>query len=389
MGGVARVKIVHAAKFYPPVPGGMETVVQDLCEGTANDWAVRVISANTHPRTIRERVGEVDVVRAGCIASAHSVPLCPSLPLHLWREAADCVVLHEPNPLAGSALFLRAPAPRLIIWHHSDLLRPSWAPPTYGRVQRALYGRAECVIVSSPELAQHSLLVPHARRVETIPFGIDIDRFQRLDQAQRAKLHAIRTGVPGPRIVFVGRFVYYKGIEVLIDAMGACRGTLLLIGEGPLETELRRRAAARGLADRIVFVGRAPEADLPAYYHAADVFVLPSIAHTETFGIVQVEAMASGVPVISTALPTGVPWVNQDGVSGLVVPPRNVDALARGIQRLLDEPQLRDRLGRNAAARARALFSRQHMIDAFRAVVEAAVGTPAQNRCEMAGAEAS
>jgi hypothetical protein len=129
--------VLHAAKLYPPAGGGMETVLRDLCDGTAADWDVRVVAANTRNVTARERCGSVAVVRAAAYGQAASVPLCPSLPRELWRRRADCVVLHEPNPIAGTSLLLKTPAPRLIVWHHSDLVRPWWASGTYGRVQRA------------------------------------------------------------------------------------------------------------------------------------------------------------------------------------------------------------------------------------------------------------
>jgi rhamnosyl/mannosyltransferase len=367
---MSRLSVVHAAKFYPPVNGGMETVIADLCDGTAADWDVRVIAANDRGTTVNDRVGSVDVVRVASFGSANSVPLCPSFAAHLWRKTADCVVLHEPNPIAGAALFLRMPARRLIVWHHSDLLRPWWAPHTYGHVQRALYRRADCVVVSSPNLATHSSLVPYARRVAIVPFGIDVERYR----GGGALVGTLREAFPGPRVLFVGRLVYYKGIDVLIDAMARTDGTLLLIGEGPLEGELRERA--RGLGDRVRFLGRVAQDELPAYYQAADIFVLPSVAKTEAFGVVQVEAMAAGVPVISTDLPTGVPWVNQDGVTGLIVPPGNVDALAGALNRLIADTNFRQRLGRNGAARAGEVFSRDRMIGAFRRVVEDAVYAP-------------
>jgi rhamnosyl/mannosyltransferase len=371
------MKIVHAAKFYPPVPGGMETVVKDLCEWTAGDWDVHVVAANTVAETVTERCGDVTVTRAASLGKAHSVPICPTLPLHLWRTQADCVVLHEPNPLAGAALLAHMPAPRLVVWHHSDLLRPRWAPATYGRAQRALYRRAACVIVSSPPLASGSELVQHARRVAVVPFGIRLDRFHRLDDRQRAIAESIRRRYGGPRVLFVGRFVYYKGLDVLVDAMASAPGTLLLAGEGPLDEDIRRRAADRGILDRIEILGRVPDADLPAYYDAADIFALPSIARTETFGVVQLEAMAAGLPVVSTDLPTGVPWVNQDGVSGLVVPPGNPAALAAAITRLGADEDLRSRLGASARGRAASMFSIERMIDAFKDVVDDALRTPA------------
>jgi glycosyltransferase involved in cell wall biosynthesis len=370
------MRILHAAKFYPPVLGGMETVVQSLCDRTAGEWDVRAVVANESRQTVEELRGLVRVERAGALGRVASVPICPSLPMHLWREAADCVVLHEPNPIAGSALFLRTPARRLIIWHHSDLVRPWWAPHTYGRVQRALYRRADCVIVSNPVLADRSPVVRHARRVAVIPIGIDLGRYRVLDAAGQARAAQLRAQAPGPRILFVGRFVYYKGLDVLIDAMTRCSGTLTLVGDGPLDGDLRAQVAALGLQGRVQFAGRASDDDLPAHYHASDVFVLPSIAETEAYGVVQIEAMASGVPVISTNLPTGVPWVNQHRVTGLIVPPRDPAALADALRMLIDDAPLRRTLGANGRRRAEALFSLDRTIDAFKDLIQTTVRAP-------------
>src|SRR5687767_14903334 len=192
--------VLHAAKLYPPMGGGMETVLRDLCDGTAGEWNVQVVAANDRAKTVRERCGGVDVVRVAAYGKAASVPICPSLPLELWRHRADCVVLHEPNPIAGTALFLHAPAPRLVVWHHSDLVRPSWAPATYGRLQRALYRRADCVIVSSPALAAGSALVRYARRVAVIPFGVELGRYTRVDEESRSRTNRSLAAVPGPRM---------------------------------------------------------------------------------------------------------------------------------------------------------------------------------------------
>jgi rhamnosyl/mannosyltransferase len=370
---MSRLSVLHAAKFYPPSRGGMETVIGDLCRGTARAWDVHVVAAGESRSTRVECLEGVHVVRAGSLGTVNSVPLCPTLPLHLWRRPVDCAVLHEPNPIAGTALALKVPARRLVVWHHSDLLRPWWAPHTYGRLQRLVYRRADCVIVSSRALAESSPLVREARQVAVVPFGIPLERFEAPQAGFDARVRDLRAGGRGPRVLFVGRFVYYKGLDVLLDAMASCRGELWLVGDGPLEPSLRARAAALGLADRVRWFGRVDDADLPPLYRAADIFVLPSVATTETFGVVQIEAMASGLPVISTNLPTGVPWVNQDGATGLVVPPAAADALAAAIRRLEDEPALRRRFARNAAARARTHFSRERMVAAFARAVEEVV----------------
>ena len=370
------IKVVHAAKFYAPVRGGMETVLADLCHGTSGDWDVHVVAANDARVTVRERRDEVNVVRAAAYGQAASVPLCPALPWHLWTHPADCFVLHEPNPIAGTSLWLRTPSRRLIVWHHSDLVRPWWAPPTYGRLQRMLYRRADCVIASSPTLALESPLVQCARRTAIIPFGIDLARYRRTDAARAAEIGAIRASTPGPRLLFVGRLVYYKGLQVLLQAAREWRGTLIVVGDGPLEAELRRMAAELDVDGRIRFVGRVEDEQLPAYYQACDAFVLPSLARTEAFGVVQVEAMAAALPVVSTCLPTGVPWVNQHGVTGLVVPPGDAAALGRALNRLSGSETLRRSLGEAASRRADRLFSRERMVQAFHGVVEAVVHAP-------------
>ena len=370
------MKVLQVSKFYPPHNGGMETILGDLCAGTAADWDVEVVVANDRSSTERTRLQGVDVTRIAAYGTAASVPLCPLLPWRLWTADADCVVLHEPNPIAGTALWMRTPAPRLVIWHHSDLVRPSWAPPTYGRIQRALYRRADCVIVSSPPLVRESAVVQCARRVAVIPFGVPLDRYRRTDPDRRDRVERIRRGLRGPLLLFVGRFVYYKGVDVLIEAADRWPGSIVIVGEGPLDAGLRAEVARRGLQDKVAFAGRVDDEDLPAYYQACDALVLPSIARTEAFGVVQIEAMAAGRPVISTNLPTGVPWVNRDGVTGIVVTPGSAEALGAAFGRLGSDMALRARLGDGARHRAQSMFTRDRMIQSFRSVIETVVQSP-------------
>jgi rhamnosyl/mannosyltransferase len=366
----ARVTVLHAGKYYPPIRGGMETVLEHLCVDTAARWNVGVVVANDRLKTVVESQNGVAVVRSATVGRLASVSLAPTLPFHLWRRRSDCLILHEPNPLAGIALFLHTPARHLVIWHHSDLVRPWWADLVYGRIQRALYRRASCVIVSSPALALHSAAVQHAHQVEVIPFGIDFDKYAYADASSQVRAREIRARYCQPIILFVGRLVYYKGVEILLDAMTQCPGMLLIVGDGPLQGQLQAGVARRGLSGRVDFLGRVTDGDLTDYYRAADLFVLPSTHKTEAFGLTQVEAMACGVPVISTDLPTGVPWVNQHGVTGLVVPPGDSAALAAGISRLAADPVLREKMGAAGRDRVMGEFSRDRMVNRFAALVE-------------------
>jgi rhamnosyl/mannosyltransferase len=164
----------------------------------------------------------------------------------------------------------------------------------------------------------------------------------------------------GPRIVLTaGRLVYYKGFDHLVRAMAKVDATLIIVGDGPNYSELQRLASVLGVQSRIVFVGRVE--DMKAYYHAADVFVLPSVARSEAFGIVQLEAMACRTPVVNTRLATAVPGVSLDGVTGFTVPPADPDALANAINRLLSDSELRSRFADAARNRVETEFNAETM----------------------------
>lgn len=165
-------------------------------------------------------------------------------------------------------------------------------------------------------------------------------------------------------VLFVGRLVPYKGLEFLIRAIGHTNAILVVAGEGKEKASLQREAFSIGVGDRVEFVGPVAEAELPAYYHACDVFVLRSVSVNEAYGIVQLEAMASGKPVISTALPTGVRSLNVHGETGLVVPPRDEKALAEAIASLLDHPHRATLMGAQGGQRAMRDHSIAQMADA-------------------------
>jgi rhamnosyl/mannosyltransferase len=177
------------------------------------------------------------------------------------------------------------------------------------------------------------------------------------------KAAEIRARYPGKRLVFgLGRHVYYKGFEYLIRAMNDVPDAVAIIGgTGPLSGMYARLVADLGLSSKVDLVGRIDDADLPAYYHACDLYCLPSTEKSEAFGIVQLEAMACGKPVVCSRLDNGVNYVSVDEVTCLAVPPRDPKALARAINRLLDDEALRVRLGTAGLARVRDHFTMERM----------------------------
>jgi len=168
---------------------------------------------------------------------------------------------------------------------------------------------------------------------------------------------------PHVALLFLGRLRYYKGLNYLLDALRDLpRAQLTVVGTGPMEEAWRAQVQQLGLAERVAFVGEVPDAELPAYYAASDIFVLPASERSEAFGAVQLEAMAAGKPVICTELGTGTSYVNVDGETGLVVPARDADALAAAITRLIDDADLRAHMGAAGRARVREQFTLEKMV---------------------------
>jgi rhamnosyl/mannosyltransferase len=195
-----------------------------------------------------------------------------------------------------------------------------------------------------------------------VPFGLEVERYRRVRE-NPPRIEPLTT-TRRPTFLFVGRLVGYKGVDVLLQALPGLDANIVIVGNGPLRHSLEAMTRDLGIADRVRFLGEVSSDELLECYHACDAFVLPSITRQEAFGMVQLEAMLHGRPVISTELGTGVSWVNQHERTGLIVRPGDVAELRRALQRLIDDPGLRHELG--AAARTRVLshFTAEKMCSA-------------------------
>jgi glycosyltransferase involved in cell wall biosynthesis len=297
------------------------------------------------------------------------------------REPPDIINLHAPYPW-GELSFLRArPDVAGVVLSHSDIVRQARLLAAYRPFLERLLDRVDLIVASSPDMVEHSpFLAPRAAKCRVVPFGLPVERLVATPDSER-RAAELRAAHPGRRLVlFVGRLVYYKGVDVLVRAMIDVDADLVLIGQGPLEGELRALAAERGLAARMTFLGPQDDDELAAWYQAADVFCLPSVARSEAFGLVQIEAHAAGTPVVSTSLTTGVPYANPHGVTGLTVPPGDAAALGAALRRLLDDDELRARLGRQAQARALSSFTIPRMVEQMLAVYAEAIERHAHRR---------
>lgn len=368
------MRILHIYKdYYPPVLGGIETHINALATGMASRHEISVLVCGRGWRTTEETLDGVRVIRVGCPFRAFSNPFAPCFPAWLKRLDADILHFHLPLPTATVAWQIARPKGRVVATYHSDIVRQSWALAAYGPLQQRFLRQAHRILVTSPNYLNSSQhLQPHRERCRVVPLGMDLSLFEPTETVLREAAH-LREDWGQRVILFVGKLRYYKGLTYLISAMKSVKARLILVGGGQLESQLRKQAEQDGVADRIVFVGDKERDLIPAYYYACDVFCLPSIYRSEAFGLVQIEAAACGKPVVSTALDSGVPYVNQHEKTGLIVPPQNPEVLAQAINTLLDDPTLSQQMGAYARERAFREFTLEKMLERVEAVYREAL----------------
>ena len=305
--------------------GGIESVVFELTEGMNRaQQRTDVLCANLRLQNETEAWSQgYCVTRAASFGQFLSTSMAPAMVPLLAQQAAnyDLIHVHLPDPLANLALWLTRPKAKIVIHWHSDIIQQKLALAAYQPLQRWLLERADAIVATSQPYWQASpWLRDFAAKVHSIPIGIQ-DHGSAVGPRKLAELRA-RFG--NRRIVFaLGRMVYYKGFDHLADAASTLPHDAVIVigGAGPMLSRLRANVAAKGLADKVFLPGRISTEEIDAYFGAADVFCLPSDSRAEAFGVVLLEAMRAGKPIVASDIPgSGVPWVNMHGTTGLNVP---------------------------------------------------------------------
>nr|WP_255671703.1 glycosyltransferase [Corallococcus sp. AS-1-6] len=342
--------------------------VEVLCANHSVDGTGTSHEFHGRSPTREEWDGPVRVVRLGRLASVARMDVMPSLPFVLRRALArgvDVVHLHVPNPSMVLALDAVPRLPAVVVTHQSDIIRQKVAGALFRPFEWMLYSRAARLLATSDAYVRgSSLLSTFKSKVRVLPLGIELESYLRPPSAEAREAQARWTAeaAGGPLWLMVGRLVYYKGLFTALEALVHAPGRLVIVGEGPLAEEGRARAKALGIEDRVTWAGYLSPEALTGAYRAATALWFPSNARSEAYGLSQVEALASGLPVLNTAVPdSGVAWVSLHERTGLTVPVGDARALAAAARRLVEEPGLRERLSRGAQERARAEFGHDVM----------------------------
>ena len=347
------MRILQLGKFYP-IRGGVEKVMWNLTRGLSDrgvdcDMLCAMLpSDKADPQDAGflqpdgsfrfNEHGRVFCVKA--LAKRAATMLSPAMVSWLRRHKTryDIIHVHHPDPMAALALRLSGFKGKVALHWHSDIASQKFLLGLYRPLQGWLIRRADLIVGTTPAYIQAS---PWLRDVQDkctyVPIGI------RPIAADPEGAAAVRNRFPGKTLLLsIGRLVPYKGYPVLIRSMKYLpeKYQLLIGGDGPLKKDLEELIDREDLRGRVCLEGYLAEEALPAYYGACDIFVLSSTMKTEAFGIVQIEAMSQGKPVVATDIPgSGVGWVNRDGTSGRNAPPGDPRALAAAIEDVADRYQ--------------------------------------------------
>lgn len=360
-----RPSVLHIFKvYYPDLFGGTLSVIRDICAGLKDIFSAGVLVCSSGGGNSQIVVNDVAVERVRSFGDVLSLPAAPTYPWRLWRRIAehDLLALHAPFPLADLvfAFGLGRNRPLVVHWH-ADIVSHAGLRPFVEPLMRRTLRRADAIIVSDAALVENTpLLREFAGKCHAVPFGVDVAKYQ------RPTPWPDRVNTRGRLVLACGRLVPYKGFDVLVRAAVGQSFEVWIVGEGRERERLEQQIESLGVQDRVRLLGSVPESERVKLMSIADVFVMPSVTSAETFGLVQLEAMAAGRPIVNTALDTGVPHVARDGIEAITVPPGDAQKLGDAINTLIADPERRQRMG--LAARQRAIT--RYSTTAFKEGVE-------------------
>jgi glycosyltransferase involved in cell wall biosynthesis len=350
--------ILQVNKMYSPDIGGVETVIKEYSEYLKNfdDVVVLCCHKNLSLKTTKEMIGGIKVYRCASFGTFMSMPISIVFFIYLFilSRKADFIHFHEPFPLGTLGSLLIPKTKKIFVTWHSDIIKQKSIKKFFEYFQKKLCNKAMNVISTSDRLVEFSSVLREFRsKVLTIPLSIDKNEYliNNLDYINIENF-------PKDYVLFLGRFSYYKGIFVLLDAIEKIDEDIpfVIVGSGELSEEIKEKV--NNTKKNILIIDRFVTDDEKKFLLKNSKFmVFPSIYPSEAFGILQLESMVYGKPVINTSLPTGVPWVSIHKETGLTVDINDSNQLAKSIRELYENQELIDKLGGGAIKRVNTLFS--------------------------------
>ena len=363
------MRVLHFYKtYYPDSVGGVEQVIRQMCVGTGRLGVVNEVL------TLTRQKDNLDFDFEG--HRVHRVPMDVEIASNgmsfaafgeLRRRAAlaDVVHYHFPWPFADLAHFVARINKPSLVTYHSDIVRQKMLLRLYQPLKHRFLQSVDTIVATSPNyMASSAVLDRYRDKTRIITYGLDKSIYP---EPQQERLDHWRTQVGEKFFLFVGVLRYYKGLHILLDAVANTDYPVVIVGAGPIETELKAHAERLGLT-HVLFVGALGEDDKVALLTLCYALAFPSHLRSEAFGISLLEGAMYGKPMISSEIGTGTTYINIDGETGIVVPPSDAQAFGAAMRRLWDDPELAGAMGRQAEARYWELFTAEQMAASYTAL---------------------
>ena len=342
--------ILHIYKsFFPDTCGGVENFIKTLANGTAKLGVSNTLLTVSDKPNLSLNFSNLNIVRVKKTFEFASCPVSFQM-FSSYKKClaqADIVHMHFPWPFADLVTLLSdlKCKKKIIITYHSDIVKQRIIKQLYKPVMnRFLQSTSKIIVTSSKLLHSSDDLRNFKNKCRVIPVTTDVQSNASLDQN---RMEYWRDKLGSNFLLFTGRFRYYKGLEVLLEAVKNTNIKTVLIGGGYLEEKLFNFVEKNGLSN-VEFVGSVSDQDKMILLKLCRAVVLPSIVRSEAFGLCLLEGLAFGKPLISTELGTGTSYVNQHGVTGLVVPPSDPIKLREAILELFSNDALAEKMGKAA-----------------------------------------
>jgi len=346
------MKVLHLGKLCPPNEGGIEVFSFDLLEAL-NKKGIKADLLCFGEATKEDNYNGFKYIACKMNLKLNAAPLSYDY-IKTFRKTVkhyDIIHVHSPNPLAEILTLITDK--KIIIHWHSDIVRQKISYLFYRPIQQKVLKKADKIIATSPQYLETSKQIKtYKDKAIVIPLGLNPKRLK-INEEDLRKFDKIKEKISNKKVVLaVGRLIEYKGFEYLIEASQFLKDDIIVLiaGGGPLYETLRDKIKKLNLKDKILLLGRVN--NVSVYMKNCDLFCLPSISRNEAFGLVLVEALYFGKPLVTTNVEgSGMNYVNKHNETGLIVPPKNSKALAEAINAILSDEKLYEKFSKNALER--------------------------------------
>jgi rhamnosyl/mannosyltransferase len=360
------MKVLHFFKtYYPDSVGGVEQVIYQLCKGTTHlGINNEVLALSRHAQSEKILFEGHTIYQAQLSMQVASTGFSLTA-FHKFSELAsnaDIVHYHYPWPFMDIVHFATRIKKPTVVTYHSDIIRQKMLLKLYEPLKHRFLSSVDYIVATSPNyLATSQVLDRYREKTVVIPIGLDKSTYPKLLPDLLLKW---RTQVGERFFLFVGMIRYYKGLHILLDAVQGTDYPVVIVGSGPVETELKEHAARLRLTN-VHFLGALPDADKVALLQLCYAVAFPSHLRSEAFGISLLEGAMYGKPMISSEIGTGTSYININGETGLVVPASNPAAFREAMHFLWNNPVIATEMGKRAEKRYWELFTADHMTTSY------------------------